>query len=167
MDEKQKSKFLTWCEKRGFVHDNEEALRTMVGMGWQACLDANGIGEVPPGRDKPDIPEGLYRIGEEVEARGSGNLWYSGKIGVVIDKTRYGEFDNIEVRRKPAWTPKVDEPVFIVRGGDSDVSVCKFSHVDEHEIWRVITVKGQEQGFTASLVKPFDASKIGRPWSEI
>lgn len=67
----------------------------------------------------------------------------------------------------PAWVPKVGEAVFVVRGTDVDVSVCRFSHVDEHGIWRVVTVKGQEQGFTDSLVKPFHPDHIGKPWGEI
>lgn len=74
--------------------------------------------------------------------------------------------DNI-IRPTPSWHPKEGEAVFIVRGDNTDVSVVRFSHIDQHGIWRVITVKGQEQGFTPSLVKPFDPAKIGKPWEEI
>jgi hypothetical protein len=83
------------------------------------------------------------------------------------DYRSVGKGEKYIPKTAPKWTPKVGDAVFIVRGNDTDVSVVRFSHVDEHGIYRVTTAKGQIQGFMPSLVKPFDPAYIGKPWSEI
>ena len=120
----------------------------------QGLIPADRAIEVPP---VEQWPKWAKRI----------SVLFDGAEQPLADKLGLAGIIAIFPRPTSQWSPQIGEAVFIVRGDDIDVSVCRFSHIDEHGIWRVVTVKGQEQGFTASLVKPFDQSKIGLPWSQI
>jgi hypothetical protein len=124
---------------------------------WQACLEANGIGE-PPDCANIAIPEGFFRIGEEVDARGTGNLWYSGKVGVLLEKGGFYS-SNIEVRLKPAWKPKDGEAV-LTRVMDR----AEVGYVSKGFLY----VRGNRMPIEqVEDFVPFDDDKIGKPWSKI
>ena len=177
MTPEQEEKFKAWI-KRIKWGDIANSCKTA----WIACLEANGIGEDVKGKDDeaaaPQWVIDMMRTGKPVRCRvwdedekGGGESLVDGYC-LCSGGGEYRYEDTMGTPWKhaepiPAWKPKEGEAVFVVRGEDTDVSVCRFSHIDEKGIWRVVTVKGQEQGFTDSLVKPFDASKIGKPWSEV
>ena len=71
---------------------------------WEACLAANGIEEASPIDDKK------YRIGEGVEYMLDSSEGYKqAHIGLILPGDPEVAFN--DVRRKPAWKPKDNEPV--------------------------------------------------------
>jgi hypothetical protein len=121
---------------------------------WQACLEANEIGE---------IPDGYFRIGEEVECRGAGGLWYSGKVGVVIGKTQVAVAENTQVRRKPAWKPQDGEAVLFCDDDNNGRAMAGFIRNGILYARGLMCADWEKR----EKVKPFDASKIGKLWNEI
>ncbi len=95
--------------------------------------------------------EGLYRISEEVLA--------NGKPGVVLvalnDNTH--NCNPVSVRRKPAWMPKENEPVFVEVNGKATIGVWGTGYVHV----------GNDPGLRFSEVKPYDPTKVGKPWDEV
>jgi len=105
------------------------------------------------------IPDGYFRIGEEVEYRKKGGDGYSrGLVGVFCKESAINNADDYEVRR-PAYQPKDGESVLASDGGIA---------------WPV-TASGPETIYSHGRndfrplfgMKPFDPAKIGRPWSEV
>ena len=133
-----------------------------------------------PCESNPD--DGVFRIGEEVECRGAGGLWYSGKVGVVIDKTQVAVAENTQVRRKSAWKPKDGEAVLwncqgiamrgtwdgfkvVLDDGTSVMRPCPLKY--KNRIDHGFTLDSLSPWMDMKDLKPFDACKIGKPWSEI
>ena len=70
-----------------------------------------------------------------------------------------------EIRRsKPAWDYKVDDVVFAFY--NSIPIVTKITYIGTEDV--KISVNGNDDRVVSKgNIKPFDATKIGKPWSEI
>jgi hypothetical protein len=144
---------------------------------WQACCNANGINTEEPMETNaaPEWVIEMMRMGKAVRCNvGEGELPSPIEVDIIgyriKEKARYRSTTGTwweHAEPIPAWQPQDGEAVFVLKGTDWDVHVARFSHVDEYNMIRVIMREGNEHGFSRSLVKPFDASKIGKPWSEI
>ena len=102
-------------------------------------------------------PDGLYRIAEEVEVRPY-STWDETQKGKVV--VLYGSLwtDSHEcIRRKPAWMPKENEPVFVEVNGKATIGVWGTGYVHV----------GNDPGLRFSEVKPYDPTKVGKPWDEV
>jgi len=130
--------FLEWYEREGFaiLPAKDRAFRL-----WIATME----------EFQRNPPEGLYRISEEVLA--------NGKPGVVLvalnDNTH--NCNPVSVRRKPAWMPKENEPVFVEVNGKATIGVWGTGYVHV----------GNDPGLRFSEVKPYNPAKIGKPWDEV
>lgn len=123
-------------------------------QGYKYALEANGIGE------DPRIPEGYFKPGERVECRTDVSDWEDGII-IARARTVITEVPS-HVRRIPAWKPKDGEAVlFRMRHDISGPGVAS----SDTEVWD-FTVERWPVKMKCEM-KPFDASKIGKPWSEI
>jgi hypothetical protein len=136
--------FLVWYEREGFAifPAKDQAFRL-----WIAAME----------EFKCNPPEGLYRIGEEVEVRPY-STWDETQKGKVV--VLYGSLwtDSHEcIRRKPAWMPKENEPVFVEVNGKATIGVWGTGYVHV----------GSEPGLRFSEVKPYDPTKVGKPWNEV
>lgn len=143
--------FEEWYEKEGQAYVEE-----VVRKSWNAARE----GMIPADRaiEVPDVGE-----------------WPAGSKGISIRFADYDEeyFDDLVAgwnikyipRPVPAWVPKVGDPVFAVFGESTE---CRFSVARYEGNGRVTWPNGRlsEVG-EVDRCKPFDASKIGKPWSEI
>lgn len=164
MDKVQEEKFAyKWEYYKG--KQLEEGSKNIFKAGFEACLEANGI------TGEQRIPEGYYKPGEIIEIRdkGSNGDFMSAQIVILNRDAILVNHNRIEVRRIPAWTPKEGEAVFALYG--DRVLVARVLSVNGDGLTidydgRVCLHKVSYRGNTI-FAKPFDASKIGKPWSEI
>jgi len=130
--------FDEWYRKHWDLGINIEAIAKSA---WNAAME----------EFQRNPPEGLYRISEEVLA--------NGKPGVVLvalnDNTH--NCNPVSVRRKPAWMPKENEPVFVEVNGKATIGVWGTGYVHV----------GNDPGLRFSEVKPYNPAKIGKPWDEV
>ena len=140
--------------------------RGWFGAGWEACLKANALPLPPP---ELKIPEGYYKPGEKVQIREGQDEWQSCEIGFVYKNNAGQKYrSSFEILRKPAWTPKEGEAVF-VRGANT-VFIGRIEILPDYRHTKAFYVRlASGDGWAAPVehLKPFDASKIGKPWSEI
>lgn len=123
-------------------------------MGWKDCIEH--LYSL-----SPFVPEGYFRIGEEVDYKlPQDQIWYQGKMA-VFDESRwdglYAMPPKVEVRRRPAWEPKDGEPILYEYGGYVQVGVFKDNKVYARDM--VFNYKMK--------MRPFSADAWGKPWSEI
>lgn len=171
MDKTQEEKFEEWYDRdRHFL--NKEVMKSV----WEACLEANGIGEDysnPPNkpcghesdkpcdcelnREEPRIPDGYFKIGEKIECKTRIHDWQEGVV-VATCKSLQTELPE-HVRRIPAWVPKDGEAVLYHHPkGISVAGVYSDGRVYYDETYGAASKED---------MRPFNASKIGKPWSEI
>lgn len=181
MNKTQEEKFEKWFLQGDLLEDRRIALNA-----WQACLEANGIGEdysKPPkapcghdadkpcdcelNREEPRIPEGYFKIGEKLRFRKKGREeWSNGTVYIhaqLASESYWG--DDIEAIRIPSWNPKDGEAVFVnlIEG----IQVAKVLSADDGNVVQVLFSQGERRAVELARLKPLDASKIGKPWSEI
>lgn len=189
---------------------------------WQACLEANGIGEdlsddlkenpfyntdlgepyeagkefkksieniayglakmsreitesIEAGQlraeEEPRIPEGYFKIGEAGQGK-TDEGWTRAHVCAIADlKNGFTIITKPEdFRPIPAWKPKADEAVFAL-DDKGRVHVAAIRNIDENAtdgyVYGVLCQDGDYSLWRLRNLKPFDASKIGKPWSEI
>lgn len=145
-----------WSQDLTFGENDKPVAKAFFEAGLR---EANGIGE------EPRIPEGYFKIGEKAECFTRGE-WQEGQIVFIADhgSIHPEKGEKIMVRRIPAWKPKELEPVFATHGnsyivGRVEKVIADVAHVHDTE--------GRTFTYNVRDLKPFDSSKIGRPWSEI
>ena len=149
--------FLEWYEREGFaiLPAKDRAFRL-----WIATMEEfqrNSIEKIKDmhaeviGKYIRNKKEELYEIGEEVLV--------NGKPGVVLAHEGNGTvtYNPNNVRRKPAWMPKENEPVFVEVNGKATIGVWGTGYVHV----------GNNPGLRFSEVKPYNPAKIGKPWDEV
>lgn len=117
------------------------------------------------------IPEGYFKIGEEVEYRKKGDKDYEfGTIGIYGPFDQTIAMDKVElIRRILAWKPKDGEVVFALDDKDR-VHVATIKKIEPRADgynYGVLCQDGNYSLWRLRNLKPFDASKIGKPWSEL
>lgn len=182
MNKEQNDKFEAWWNGP----QDEGMVKISSFVGWAACLEANGIGEdgrrmdtehgsriVDKSRESnlaEAIPEGYFKIGEEVEMK-AGDEWVKGRVWATnklddFPSPMTASMSKPElVRRIPAWKPKDGEAVFVnlIEG----IQVAKVLSADDGNVVQVLFSQGEKRAVELARLKPLDASKIGKPWSEI
>lgn len=152
MDKRQEEKFRRFMDSRyqggvpPFDKYRDLVASRFFNDAWQACLDANGIESTP----EPTLIDLMREISASVKD---------------IAKKLKPEVMNVEAKE---WTPKEGDAVF-TRDIHGDVIVCRIVSIDKgmHELdWF-----GKSSGLTSKcaigLIKPFNPSAIGKPWSDI
>ena len=152
MDERQNGLCDLWYARRSRAPRLEtpgEYTRSV----WQACLDANGIGG-----EQPAIPEGYFKIGEEVELAYKGKEFIYGRIVVSTKHGYNGDISEYIVRR-PVFTPSEGDRV-LIRGktGLTDYAIA----ASPTEIYD--TDQNGNPMRVACEMRPWDASKLGKKW---
>lgn len=152
MDKTQEEKFQKWF---GSAATLDRRFSETARSAWDACLEANVIG------GEPRIPDWYFKIGEDVEVQGDSGQWNKASIGLIYGEQSKKYSENANIRRIAAWKPKEGE-VVLVRVFD----VAEIGYVKEGFLWYrgdkclVVSVGTDE-------VKPFDAYKVGKLWSDI
>jgi hypothetical protein len=127
--------------------------------GYEACLD-NGF----------PVPEGYFRIGEEVDFRCKKSAPFTqATVELVSERGNtfsFGHMAELEVRRRPAWEPKDEEAVFALGKNGVTYDVVRVRNTCEGVVY-IVASSGYVHEVTPGSLKPFDASKIGLPWSEL
>lgn len=131
---------------------------------WQACLEANGIGEDVKGnpyRDKVDAPAFMPTIdwashpwATEVRIAYCSESMRPDRIGDRIMTIK---------RPVPAWKPKDGEAVLFCDDDNHGRAMAGFIRNGILYARGLMCADWEKR----EKVKPFDASKIGKPWSEI
>lgn len=122
-----------------------------------ACWDAARIGMIPE--------DEAIRIPPESE-------WPEGADGIRVHYTfphvdyAYGT-DPIKIipRSKPAWVPKVGEPVFVAFNGERQHYVGLYRGITSNAYG--VFLNGDWCAVSFGNIKPFNPAYIGKPWSEI
>lgn len=159
MDKTQEEKFEKAYEatKRQWPEGNETFARLMFMCGLAANSEANGIGE------EPRIPEGYFKIGENVEANVTGAYYEPCIVTARRIKQPHNTEHPEDVRRIHAWKPRDGEAVLV---GLCDESGRRFAQAGVYADG-IIHGMGDEVSYEAVPCIPFDESKRGKPWSEI
>jgi len=176
MNKEQEAKFEEFDEKTVPVFSgNKKNERKWI---WQACCKANGINTEEPVKDEtiaaPEWVIEMMRTGRAVRCRAVNQTTNATMTinGYQLDSTYpylgyddSGEYDTwADVEPLPAWKPKDGEAVFAGYGngyvvGRIERIVLDVAHVHDTNC-RTFT-------YNIKDLKPFDASKIGKPWIEI
>ena len=149
--------FDAWYRKHWDLGINIEAIAKSA---WNAAMEEfqrNSIEKIKDmhaeviGKYIRNKKEELYEIGEAVLV--------NGKPGVVLAHEGNGTvtYNPNNVRRKPAWMPKENEPVFVEVNGKATIGVWGTGYVHV----------GNNPGLRFSEVKPYNPAKIGKPWDEV
>lgn len=113
---------------------------------------------------REDTNDEQFSIGEEVEyTLDSSEGYRQAHIGLILPGDPEVAFN--EVRRKPVWKPKDGEAVF-VHDLNGDVLLGRILDVGK-ETARAIGLKAVIWTLPLKAFKLFDASRIGKPWSEV
>jgi hypothetical protein len=143
---------------------------------WEACLTANGINTEEPVNDEttaaPEWVIEMMRTGKAVRCRAwedGGLIFFRVIVGFCFD-VEYSFYDDHGSTWKhaepiPAWHPKDGEAVFYQC--DSIAHIGKMVTKESDGNYSIRIVNGDIAIRDPMAVKPFDASKIGQPWSEI
>lgn len=162
MNKEQEAKFREFNDEQekydGTLHAAFNCVRRNA---WQACLEANGIGE------DPRIPDGYFKPGEDIEVQGDSGLWHKASIGIVYGRLEKSAAENANLRRIPEWNPRDDEVVFLKYAIDTDIAVIGRVTGSDGHFFKTIDQNGQTDGYPIERIKPFDSSAIGKTWSEI
>ena len=117
---------------------------------WQACLEANGIGE-DVGDDR------RFRIGEAIEfLLDNQEGWKRGHVGIIRPGMAEPNFN--DYRRIPAFVPKDGEAVLTLVKGRAEIGYVKGGFV---------LVRGTTIPIAQAEVVPLDVDNLGKDWSEI
>lgn len=165
MNEVQDALFKKWFDK---CYWTDRSFRRETSIwprrAWEACLKANNI------EGRPEIPEGYFKIGEEVEIQVENphgdTCWVSGTVGAVPYADPFPSICVLkpkEVRRAPAWKPKEGEAVFVYRVAPEVVSVCNVYR----DSFDAVSLSGGQNTYDFAEAKPFDPKKIGWSWEAI
>ena len=162
MTAEQEGKFAAWYKEYGTFQTYEVSRNA-----WQACLEANSVEAAPV------VPEGYFRIGEEVDFRCKKSAPFTqATVELVSERGNtfsFGHMAELEVRRRSAWEPKNGEAVFALDYKDRvHVAIIeKIEPRDDGHDYGVRCQDGEYSLWKRNNLKPFDASKIGLPWSEL
>jgi hypothetical protein len=148
-------------------------------QGWEDCLRANGINTEDPMETNgaPEWVIEMFRTGKPIacrvcDANGKGKDAYI--MGYTVGAFPYRDTSGTHWEHAepiPAWTPKEGEAVFALDGRDR-IHVGKITTThplgwDEEYRYGVTCQDGEYSLWRFNNLKPFDASKIGKPWSEL
>lgn len=164
MDKTQEEKAISACKK----HADEKMvvpdyLWPEFKAGYEACLEANGIGEET--KDKVELI-----LAETLEAFAYSVTRFS---HVFNESMKKGIERANEESRIPAWVPKDGEAVLFELFGphSHDDTMVFVDTVGMAGVWSNGMVYYAGKSFNPIemhiSIKPFDASAIGKPWSEI
>lgn len=161
MDKKQEEKLVRakdeYFRKASEWHGVEyEAIE----WAWQACLDANGIGETP--EEKPSIND----LAKTFETLAFAITDASNKITAAVNagiERANAEVVNVEAKE---WTPREGEIVFARDSSDVEYAWIGAITKSGEIIGRGAAIK-VGYAINNNRVKPFNPSSIGKPWSEI
>lgn len=133
--------------------NHEESEYNLVLNTWMHCLEANGL-------DSPNVVTiDLGTLDWPVWAK-SITISFVNKDSKG-DITWRGDVIKEYARPAPEWQPKDGEPVLFWNRGVSGLAEAGIYSADK------ILACDKTYVFLPNLAKPFDASKIGKPWSEI
>ena len=167
MTPEQEEKFKAWI-KRIKWGDIANSCKTA----WIACLEANGIGEDVKGKDDeaaaPQWVIDMIRTGNPVRCKVWNGPEYTGDT-TFIDGYRIGaQYPFLGVQRWqyaepiPAWKPKDGESVLFCDDDNHGRAMAGFIRNGILYARGLMCADWEKR----EKVKPFDASKIGKPWSE-
>lgn len=177
MNKKQEDKleygYLFYSDK-----DLREGEKSVFRAGYEACLESNGIGEETQEPSEHGAPEwviDMIRSGKPVRCKVWDDDEKTSEIAMIDCYCMCnggGEFRYSDVMGEPwkhaepipAWEPKDGEAVFARHGagyivGRVERVIMDVAHIHDTE--------GRTFTYNVHDLKPFDASKIGKPWSEL
>lgn len=147
MDKTQEEKFEDWFYSER--HRGDEEYHRKV---WEACLEANGIGEEP-------TDDKRYRIGEAIEyLLDNQEGWKRGHVGIIPPGIAEANFN--DYRRIPAWNPKYGEAVLFYTRDPGCTLVGVYARGAIH-------AKDTSWPLEDCHYSPFDVDGHGKPWGEI
>jgi hypothetical protein len=178
MNKEQEGKY------RDFINRLPRGACGMVDI-WKGCCKANGINTEEPMETNgaPEWVIEIMRTGKSVRCKvwdghikyGFGYAYITGYdinefasfIGYSDNENESGSYDRwIHAVPILAWTPKEGEAVFCF-GDKTGITIEKVRMVADNLVW-TINLKGEaSRSWDYDRVKPFDASNIGKTWSDI
>lgn len=179
MNKKQEAKFeALWSQDITYGENDKPVARCYYEAGLR---DANGIVEepmrsmqsesYPKDNSAPEWVIDMIRTGNPVQCK----VWddckehasYDDISGYDLSSNYPFKGENQEWKHAEpihAWKPKDGEAVFIRTGRSDNIGQVISG---DGETYKILRQDGTTERWALSSLKPFDASKISNPWSEI